>query len=77
MTPQTGKIKYNGPHARSTQMSNDEIWFRPVRMNCSNFGDLLTFHLAPSPGQNFDLANYFVYKICKTNYIIISLMLTC
>lgn len=29
----------------------------PLRINCNNFGDCLTFHLAPSSGQNFNLSN--------------------
>ncbi len=30
-------------------------------MNCKLFGDLLTFHLAPSSGQHFDLSKTLVY----------------
>ncbi len=32
----------------------------PLRMNCMNFNGPLTFHLAPSSGQNFNLSNAFV-----------------
>ncbi len=33
----------------------------PLRMNYNNFGDPLTFHLAPSSGPNFILSNTVVY----------------
>ncbi len=32
-----------------------------LRMNCNNFGDPLTFHLAPSSRQNFNLSSALVY----------------
>ncbi len=32
-----------------------------LRINCNNFGDPLTFNLAPSSGQNFNLCNTLVY----------------
>lgn len=29
----------------------------PLRINCWNIGDYLTFHVAPSSGQNLDSSN--------------------
>ncbi len=34
----------------------------PLRMNCHDFGDPLTFLLAPSSGQIFHLSNTLVYN---------------
>ncbi len=33
----------------------------PLRMNCKNFGDPLTFHLAPSSGQHVNVSNTLLY----------------
>ncbi len=33
----------------------------PLRMNCKNFGDPLTFHPAPSSGQHVSVSNTLVY----------------
>ncbi len=33
----------------------------PLRMNCNHFDEPLTFHIAPSSGQNFNLSNTLVY----------------
>ncbi len=33
----------------------------PLKMNCSNFGDPLTFHPAPSSGQHVNVSNTLVY----------------
>ncbi len=30
----------------------------PLRMKCNNFGDILTSHIAPSPGQNKKKTNF-------------------
>ncbi len=32
-----------------------------LRMTCKNFGDPLTFHLAPSSGQHVNVSNALVY----------------
>ncbi len=32
----------------------------PLRMNSNNFGDTLTFHLAPPAGQNLNLSNTYL-----------------
>ncbi len=43
-------------------------WFDvhvPLRMNCSNFGDLLTFHLAPSSGQISFLSFSYLFRLHK------------
>ena len=34
----------------------------PLKINCNNFGDLLTFHLAPSSSQNL-LETVLVFKL--------------
>ncbi len=34
----------------------------PLGMNCNNFSDPSTLHLAPSSGQNLNLSNTLVYE---------------
>ncbi len=33
----------------------------PLRMNCKNFGEPLTFHLAPSSGRHVNVSNTLIY----------------
>ncbi len=39
----------------------------PVRMNCNQFADPLTFHTAPSSGQNLSSSNTLVHDKSQQN----------
>ena len=46
-----------------------KVWFIihvPLRMNCKNFGDPLTFHRVPSSGQHFNVSSTLVYDLKMT-----------
>ncbi len=49
----------------------------PLRMNCNNFGDSMTFNLAPSSGQSFNVSNTLRPNTCRTDDIPISFVLLC
>ncbi len=57
----------------SQQLLDGSPWdLVPIRMNCSMFGDPLTFHLAPLSGQHFNSSSTFIYA-CKSDGILVTL----